>query len=415
MSDLEGILLLWSELKAAGADYVLATVIAVEGPSYRGPGAFMLLAQDGRRAGTISGGCLEAEVARRAWWLTANGQTIQRYSTAEEDGDRPFGSGCGGVVWLFLERSLTADPILNALRQSYERRIPLAVATVVNGKQAGRRAFAGLELQQDRAIPRPVQDPLQASAERALAEGLSMKERISADGVESEVWTQFVPGRRGLWIFGAGDDALPLLQSGKALGWYVAVADGRSRLATRERFPPADELHILAADGLSAHSPAGLLSALANLRPQDAAVVMSHSFEQDSRALAALLALKFPLAYIGVLGPQRRTRDLLAEAARLLKCSAEPVSSEAARIEHCLAGLHAPTGLDLGGDSPETIALSVVAEIQKIFAKASGRPLREVRAYAPDGASGPTKAALPERQGADSLARSGEDRVAHSR
>src|SRR5271168_4148121 len=100
MTDLEHILPLWNELETAGADYVLATVVAVEGSSYRKPGARMLLAQDGRRAGTVSGGCLEAEVARRAWWLTASGSAIESYSTADDDGERPYGSGCGGIVFL---------------------------------------------------------------------------------------------------------------------------------------------------------------------------------------------------------------------------------------------------------------------------------------------------------------------------
>ena len=108
MTDLQRILPLWRKLEAERTGYVLATVVAVEGSSYRKPGALMLLAQDGRRAGTVSGGCLEAEVSRRAWWHTSNGPSLQRYSTAEEDGDRPYGSGCGGVVWLLLERRTTA-------------------------------------------------------------------------------------------------------------------------------------------------------------------------------------------------------------------------------------------------------------------------------------------------------------------
>src|SRR5579863_9306637 len=114
MTDLERILALWREVESAGTDYVLATVVAVQGPSYRKPGALMLLTADGQRAGTVSGGCLEAEVASRAWWLTANGPTIQRYSTADEDGERPYGSGCGGVIFLLLERRTTAGPLLAA-------------------------------------------------------------------------------------------------------------------------------------------------------------------------------------------------------------------------------------------------------------------------------------------------------------
>src|SRR5580658_4109103 len=144
MTDLVRILALWRELEAAGADYVLATVVAVEGSSYRKPGALMLLTADGRRTGTVSGGCLEAQVTSRAWWLTANGPTIQRYTTAEEDGDRPYGSGCGGVIFLLLERRATAGPLLAALGQAFDRRVPLAVAAVLEGRQLARRAFAGL-------------------------------------------------------------------------------------------------------------------------------------------------------------------------------------------------------------------------------------------------------------------------------
>src|ERR1700675_1622277 len=115
MTDLEHILPLWNELESSGADYVLATVVAVEGSSYRKPGARMLLAQDGRRAGTVSGGCLEAEVARRAWWLTANGAVVESSSPLDDDGDLPYGSGCGGVVFILLERRETARRLLIAL------------------------------------------------------------------------------------------------------------------------------------------------------------------------------------------------------------------------------------------------------------------------------------------------------------
>lgn len=383
MTDLERILPLWSGLKAAGEGYVLATVIAVEGSSYRGPGACMLLARDGRHAGTVSGGCLEAEVARRAWWLTANGPTVQRYSTAEEDGDRPYGSGCGGAVWLLLERDSTADPLLDALRQSFERRTPLAVATVLEGEFVGRRRFAGLGPGQAGGAALKTDDPVQDCAERVLADCGSTDETISVKGAEARVWADFRPARPGLWIFGAGDDAQPMLRLAKDLGWFVTVGDGRSQLATRERFPLADEIHVLPVTEWPAKQSAGRPPALANLHAQDAAVVMSHSFEQDARALAALLALQAPLAYIGVLGPQRRTRELLAEAARLLGIPADSTASNLDQVERWLAELHAPTGLDLGADSPETIALSVVAEIQKSFARSTALPLREVRAAAP--------------------------------
>ena len=382
MTDLQRVFELWRELEAEGADYVLATVVAVEGPSYRKPGACMLLAQDGRRAGTVSGGCLEAEVARRAWWHTADGPSIQHYSTVEEDGDRPYGSGCGGVVWLLLERRPTAVPLLNSLEQAFQRRVPIAVATILEGEQMGRRALAGLGSGQMVDPAFAVSDPLQSIAEAALASGGHAETKLSHDGAEVRVWTDFRPARPGLWIFGAGNDARPLVELGKALGWYVTVADGRSQLATPERFASADETHVLPVGEMPAIKSAGKPSVLANLRSQDAAVVMSHSFEQDSRALASLLALDVGPAYIGVLGPQRRTRELLAEAARLLHLSADSNFSNSAWVERRLAELHAPTGLDLGAESPETIALSVVAEIQKSQTGATGLPLSEVRGAA---------------------------------
>jgi len=376
MGDLDRILPLWRELESAAADYVLATVVAVQGSSYRRPGACMLLAPDGRRAGTVSGGCLESEVARRAWWLTANGPVVHRYSTAEEDGERPYGSGCGGIIWLLLERRPTAAPLLHAFDQSFYRRIPLAVATILEGEHTGHRAFAGLD---SSANSGSALAPLQQLAQLSLEGKLSLEEKIEVQGIQTRAWTDFRPARRGLWIFGAGDDAQPLLRLGKEMGWYVALADGRSQLVTRDRFPLADELHILPVDDLPLNPASTPTPALANLRPHDAAVLMTHSFEQDSRVLASMFAASDLPAYIGVLGPQRRTRELLAEAAQLLHLSADPLSS-GPQIERWFQQLHAPTGLDLGAESPEAVAVSILAEILKSLNAATALPLRQIRA-----------------------------------
>jgi xanthine/CO dehydrogenase XdhC/CoxF family maturation factor len=397
MTDLERIFTLWRAMEAAAGDYVLATVVALEGPGYRKPGASMILTADGRRAGTVSGGCLEAEVASRAWWLTAHGPTLQRYSTAEEDGERPWGSGCGGTVFLLLERRQTARPLLSALETAFNRRAPLAVATVLEGPYIGRRAFAGLDPSEDRGLAMepdlPAAAPLQALAEQALADRSSLDEKIPVQGTETRVWANFRPARPGLHIFGAGDDAQPLHRLAKELGWFVSVADGRSHLATRDRFPVADEIRVLHNADLSAAVAAASPVAFQAPHPEDAAIVMTHSFEQDSRILAFLLARDPVPAYIGVLGPQRRTRELLAEAAALLHL---PETAVAAQAERWLARLHAPTGLDLGSESPETVALSILAEVQKSFTAASALPLRQVRAAAP---RVPRESALASPQG----------------
>ncbi len=375
MTDLERMLPLWRELETSGADYVLATIVAVEGSSYRKPGAHMLLAPDGRRVGTVSGGCLEAEVARRAWWLTSAGPVVERYATADDDGDRPYGSGCGGVVFLLLERRQTAGPLMVALEAAFKARTPLAIVTVLGGTQIGRRAYANLSNNSEELSNSVVFNPMvdvdvRELAELALDRRTSFETKVPLEGVPTRIWADYRAARPGLWIFSAGDDAKPLATLGRELGWFVAVGDGRSHLATRERFPSADEIHVLPIAELPDAAPAHL-----SLLPSDAAVVMTHSFEQDSRVLASLLALAFPLAYLGVLGPQRRTRELLAEAAGLLHLS---VTAE--RVDQWLAEMHAPTGLDLGADTPAAIALSVVAEIQKVISAATGEPLRQIRA-----------------------------------
>jgi xanthine/CO dehydrogenase XdhC/CoxF family maturation factor len=165
----------------------------------------------------------------------------------------------------------------------------------------------------------------------------------------------------------------------KELGWFVTLADGRSHLVKPERFPAADALSMLSIADLPVQPGVKPIQEFARIQPGDAVVVMSHSFEQDSKILASLLQLQAPPAYIGVLGPQRRTRELLAEAGRLLSLPEAEISTQVDRWMGCL---HAPTGLDLGAESPETIALSILAEIQKERSIATALPLRDVRGAA---------------------------------
>src|SRR6202050_5440607 len=123
MSELRQILDLWKRASAGQEEICLATVVAIEGSAYRRPGARMLLTTAGQRAGTISGGCLEAEVAKKAWWLTEQGPSLQRYpSFFDDDGDMPYGLGCGGTVIVLLERGKAAAEVLEALRRSTEDR-----------------------------------------------------------------------------------------------------------------------------------------------------------------------------------------------------------------------------------------------------------------------------------------------------
>jgi xanthine dehydrogenase accessory factor len=365
MTDLDQILPLWHELQRSGTEYVLATVVAVEGSGYRKPGARMLIGADGRRAGTISGGCLEGEVARKALWRTENGPVVRRYSTIAEDGEVPYGMGCGGVVHLLLERSETAEPVMRRLAESFADRGPLAIATVLDGDWIGRRAF----------WPSESLDPLDAAIATALADvacegfeeqqSLTRSVRLEGDQTAT-VRVEWYAARPGLFVFGAGDDAIPLVRQARQLGWYVAVADGRSNLATRARFPEAHDVYVLTGEEFPE----------LGLRPTDAAVVMTHSLQQDTRILAAVLAEE--LAYIGVLGPRRRTDEILLSLAGEFDL---PESRIDAQVEMWMERLHAPMGLDLGGSTSADIALAVIAEIQQCRHRASGLALRVTRAH----------------------------------
>jgi xanthine/CO dehydrogenase XdhC/CoxF family maturation factor len=350
VSDLDKILALWQAAHEASEDYVLASIVRVEGSSYRKPGARMLITETGQRAGTISGGCLEAEVAKQAWWLTRNGPVVKTYTTSlemdedapsEADADRirPYGLGCGGVIHLLLERRATADVFLREIHRSFQQRTPVACSVVLEGSQVGLRAFAPPSSSEpDSTAGRLMYD----IACKSLRDEASFTQSVRLENRAAQAWVEYIPPRCGLFIFGAGDDAQPLVVQANTLGWHIAVADGRSHLATKARFPEAHRVVILEQGDLS-----GL-----DLHAGDAAVVMTHSFAQDSKLLAHLLPR--PLLYLGVLGPRYRTVELLKQV----------VPSIGGTVTEWMQKLYAPVGFDLGADSPATIALSILAEVQ---------------------------------------------------
>lgn len=339
MSELRQILELRRQAKASGEELCLATVVRIEGSSYRKPGARMLLTRGGRRAGTVSGGCLEGEIQKKAWWLTESGPTVQSYSSFfDEDSEMPFGLGCGGTVTVLLERGEAAECVLAALEANETRRAALGIVSFID-TSSQRRCGTRVVVSED--------EVLFGSAGAAELIGLARQAlREQRSFWEGAVFAEYVPPPAGLFVFGAGDDAQPLVQFAHELGWQVRVADGRSHLAARERFPLAHEVKVtrsFKAVAISEH---------------DAAVVMTHSYEQDLEALRALLPRG--LTYLGILGPRRRTERLLAEVGPKIGLS----------VEECFARLHAPVGLKIGATTPVSIALAIVAEVHAVFAQA---------------------------------------------
>jgi xanthine dehydrogenase accessory factor len=180
-----------------------------------------------------------------------------------------------------------------------------------------------------------------------------------------------------LVILGAGNDVRPLERMAELLGWHIAVADGRAWLAQASRFPEAEQVLTLAEN-------AGNLDEL-GLTDRDAVVLLTHSFDQDKTLLRKLLPLE--LRYLGLLGARNRSRILLKEVGQQLGWTAE----------QCLQRVHAPVGLDLGGDSPEAVALAILAEIQSVLYRknAISRRMPEEALHAtPDRPYVPTQCAI---------------------
>uniref|UniRef100_E6QIV5 Putative Xanthine dehydrogenase accessory factor n=1 Tax=mine drainage metagenome TaxID=410659 RepID=E6QIV5_9ZZZZ len=361
MNEMNHLLPLWRDLREADQDFVLATIVAVEGSGYRKSGARMIVASDGRRAGTISGGCLEAEVAKKAFWHTENGPVVRRYSTHAEDGDVPYGMGCGGVVHVLLERRISAQPLLSAMTEAYDYRQPMAVATFVGGTKLGQRLFSTATPEPDDDLSKAIHDALSLRQTALLS---ATQRAVQFSDFAESIFAEWIAPRPGLFVVGAGNDAQPLVRMARELGWYIAVMDGRSHLATRERFPEADAVFRITPDSL----------ATLDLRATDAVALMTHSLEQDKMALRAMLPHK--PAYLGVLGPRQRTADMLHE----LAIESEDNPTQAERTANLrLESLYAPMGLDLGGDGPAPIALAIIAEIQQTLTQHTGRALRELK------------------------------------
>ena len=350
---------------AHGEELVLATVVRVEGSAYRRPGARMLVLPYGEAVGSISGGCLEAEVCKKAWWITAQGPVVRCYSTgggADDDDDdtaREFGLGCNGKVHVLLERLPAAgSPLAALLRAVQAEERPAAVATVISSHaDSGVRVGDRLLLDTAGTMAGRLADAvLDAAVRHDLAQTLAAAQSsltIYGDPQgDTELFFEYLPPPPRLLVFGAGHDAEPLVQMAVLQGLAVTVIDSRVHYARPERFPGARA--VIAA--LPGQEPP-----LATLVAGAAAVIMTHNLAQDRRWLGALLGLQ--PAYIGQLGPRHRTERLLADI------------GAAPERQPGLALLHAPLGLDLGGDTPEAVALGILAEVMAALHGGSGQRL----------------------------------------
>jgi xanthine dehydrogenase accessory factor len=353
---------------APGEKAILATVVDVVGSGYRRPGARMLIDANGYAVGTVSGGCLEADVLERAKKVLETGEpTVITYDTTKgENSVFGLGMGCRGVVRILLEPISPLDEYSALLSEIVYNRQTVMTATLIadwamkNSKNVGRRWVfdnKGVCLNLPDFMSKSKNGgyffALQKDIESALKQKKSFTKSYSTSFGELEFFVETLSPPLVLLIFGVGFDALPLVKFAKELGWRVTAIDHRPAYANAERLAEADEIIVSGAEDLSDDLFAD---------ENSVAVVMTHNYDRDREILRRLLNSK--CRYVGALGPKKRTERLLAEIG-------ENFSWEQ------LAKLHAPVGLDIGAESPVEIALAIVAEIQAVLSGRQGGFLRE--------------------------------------
>jgi len=341
---------------------VLATVVDVRGSSYRSPGARMLIDENGNSLGTISGGCLEADVLERAQKVLQTGiPQVVTYDTRDNENSL-FGlqMGCNGVIRVLLEIGRD-NRFLEFVKNCFAERRSGSIATLIARPEnfelaLGTRYFFGNKSLTENDSPESeFSDELKSAAQKVLESKRSRCEIFQTPNGEVEFFVELITPPVSLFVFGAGFDARPVADFAKDLGWRVSVIDHRPAFATGERFPNADEVLVL---------PSEKLQGNLTFDENSVAVVMTHNYNRDREILKFLLESK--VSYVGALGPKRRTEKLLEEL------KVEGVNFSAEQLEK----LFAPVGLDIGANTPEAIALSIIAEIQSVLNNREGGFLR---------------------------------------
>ena len=328
---------------------VLATVVDVKGSSYRLPGAKMLILENGEAYGTVSGGCLEADVLERAEKVLASGKAemFTYDTTGSDDSVFSFNMGCRGIIRILLEPIL-GNPFIDFLRKCFKEKPGVTVTFLAQGKDFRKRLFFDNKNVENA-------DSINQQIWQNICEVFNSKVSTLQEFESGDVFFEYIAPPTRIEIFGSGADAVPLAEIAKSLGWYVTIVDHRPALANRERFLDVDEIVISRPEEIADK---------VSLNEESVTVLMTHNFEHDKEILKTLL--KSNVRYIGLLGPHVRTERMLSE----MRGSGFKISDEELEI------LHGPVGLDIGAELPETIALSIIAEIQTVIAGREGGFLR---------------------------------------
>lgn len=369
MTELQRLLRAYDEHRAAGRACALASVVDVAGSAYRRPGARMLVTDEGQLTGAISGGCLEGDARQRARRTIQQGRpTVVTYDSTDPDDDLQFGAalGCQGIVQILLEPLDFQNPdnpveLLRRWAEGVEK--PAVVATVFGVAGSGSEVGVGqrLLLTHDHAAQGTLPEhaalypQILADAHAALAAGQPATRHYPVEAGAVRVSLEILRPPVRLTVYGAGNDVQPLVRLASGLGWRVQVVDGRPAQAQPSRFPEADVVRVLPL-------------AQVETEPYDGsfALLMTHNYYYDLAVLRHLLP-DLSTTYIGLLGPRKKYERLLDDLRQQTPDAAEQLQGR----------IHSPIGLNLGAETPEEIALSIVAEIQAVLTKRPAGFLRD--------------------------------------
>jgi xanthine/CO dehydrogenase XdhC/CoxF family maturation factor len=362
MKELQQIILAYEVCKSEHHAVALATVVQVDGSAYRRPGARMLVTQEGNLTGAISGGCLEGDALRKAQAVIFQQKSmLVTYDTTDED-DQKFGVGlgCNGIIHVLIEpidfeNSENPVELIKKALSDRETSLLLTLFSVPNSKseqigtvflKKGNHDFGSLS---------KVHSDFRQELEKEITEFDNPQNLIKSysEYQQLSVFFEVIKPPTRILLFGAGNDTIPVAKLAEILGFELILIDGRKNLATSARFPSAKEIIVSPADELESQIDCDL---------NTVALLMTHNFEYEVSVLADLQ--KYMIPYIGILGPKRKTEKLIER----LQSKGMIVSRE---------NLYAPIGLEIGAETSEEIALSILAEIKAVLNKKQPIFLRE--------------------------------------
>lgn len=334
---------------------VLATVVKVEGSSYRRAGARMLVTEDGETTGAISGGCLEGDALRKARFaMFEQKNKMEIYDTTDDDNNLGVQLGCNGIVYILFEPINDCDqnnPI-NLLKKIVQQRQDVVVVTEFTKNKWGEHRGTCCIVDDKETSCLNDNENIRQDAIVVLRE----KKSIVKSYNDSSILYQFVAPLIQLVIVGAGNDSQPLVNMASLLGWDTVVVDSRPSYANKERFPNANKICIA--------DYANITSSI-NFDEQTAVVLMTHNYNYDIAALQQLISTN--CKYIGMLGPKKKLNKMLNE----LNEKGIVINDEQ------LQNIYGPVGLDIGAETSEEIALSIIAEIKSVFSSKQGTSLKQ--------------------------------------